>query len=120
MVRMGVFCEIFGRNIRVRVLEFFLENSFGDFAVSSLALQLKISRPKAYEYVAKFEKLGYIFKSRIIGRTQLYKLNKAHKHVKLLMRTFNDCLDIVVDEYSTKKNHSTGAAKLGSVSAKGL
>lgn len=115
---MGVFCEIYGRNIRTRVLEFFLENSFGDFAVSSLAMQLKISRPKAYEYVEKFEKQGYVSKSRVIGRTRLYKLNKSHKHVKLLMKSFMDCLDLVVEEYSVKKNSASNSSSVGAVSVK--
>jgi hypothetical protein len=114
----GVFCEIYGNGIRNRVIQFFLENQFGDFAISSLAMQLKISRPKAYEYVGKFEKLGYISKSRVIGRTQLYKLNKTHKHVKILLKTFMSCLDLVAEEYSTKKNQTSSHSSVGAVSAK--
>jgi len=116
----GVFCEIYGSSIRNQIIEFFLENQSGDFAVSSLAEELKISRPKAYEYVQKFEKQGYVSKSRVIGRTQLYKLDKSHKHVKILMKSFMNCLDLVVEEHSTKHKHATDAAHVGVASAKGL
>ena len=119
----GIFCEIYGRSIRTQILEYILTFQSSDFAVSDIAEEVKISRPKAYEYANKFEKQGYIVKSRVIGRTQLYKLNKEHKHVKLLMRTFNDCLQLVVDEHSTKNKQSAGAhtqsaSRTGTVSAK--
>jgi DNA-binding IclR family transcriptional regulator len=116
----GIFCEIFGGSIRSQILEFILTFQSGDFAVSDIAEEVKISRPKAYEYSDKFEKQGYISKSRVIGRTQLYKLNKEHKHVKLLMRTFNDCLQLIVDEHTTKKNHADNPSSVGAVSAKNV
>ena len=99
METMGVFCETYGNTINNRILEYLLENQDIDFAVGDMAKELEISKPKAYETIKEFEKKEYVEKSRIIGKTQLYKLNKENKRVKLFLRDFKECLKIMVDEY---------------------
>ena len=79
-----------------------LENQYLDFAVGDMAKELKISKPKAYEVIRKFEKKEYVEKSRIIGKTQLYKLNKENRRVKLFLKDFKECLKIVVEEFHEK------------------
>ncbi|MFH1053734.1 MAG: hypothetical protein V1740_04955, partial [Candidatus Woesearchaeota archaeon] len=39
-------------------------------------------------------------KSRIVGKTQLYILNKENSRVKLFLNDFKECLRIVVEENS--------------------
>jgi sugar-specific transcriptional regulator TrmB len=75
-----------------------LENQDLDFAVGDTAKELEISRPKAYEVIRQFETKDYVKKSRIIGKTQLYKLNKNNLRVKLLLRDFRECLKLVAEE----------------------
>ena len=86
---------------------------------------LNISKPIAYKFFKQFEKEGIVLKSRVIGGTQLYKLNKKDKKVKLLSKSFKDCLNLVVNEAKEKypeksRNHSYSSVSLGSVSAKGF
>lgn len=100
---MGAFCSIYGNTIENQVLEFILENNAIDFAVGDMAKQLEISRPKAYQAVDYFIKKGFLVKSRIIGKTQLYLINKENKVVQMLLKSFKDCLKIVAEEHGTIK-----------------
>ena len=100
MNEIGAFCETYGNTIPNRILEYLMENEDLDFAVGDMAKELQISKPKAYEIIGKFEKKGYVRKSRIVGKTQLYILNKENSRVKLFLRDFKECLRIVAEEYS--------------------
>ena len=64
-----------------------------------MAKELEISKPKSYEIIRQFEKKDYIKKTRVIGKTQLYKLNKANNRVKLFLENFKECLKLVIKEY---------------------
>jgi len=102
MENIGAFCEIYGNTINNRVLEYLLENQTLDFAIGDMARELKISRPKTYEIIKEFEKKEYVNKSRIVGKTQLYILNKENNRVRLFLKTFKECLKMVVEEYGGK------------------
>ena len=95
---MGAFSEVFGNTINNRILEYILENQDLDFAVSDIVRELKISKPKAYEVIREFEKLQYVKKSRIIGKTQLYRINKNSKRMRLFKRIFKYCLRLIAEE----------------------
>jgi sugar-specific transcriptional regulator TrmB len=103
MKKHGVFCEIYGSSIYNRILEYFLENYELDIAASDIVKDLGISKPKVYQIIESFLQKKFIIKSRIIGKTQLYKLDKQNKIVKLFLENFKRCLDIVCEEYSAKK-----------------
>ena len=97
---------------------------YSDFAIGDIAKFLKISRPKTYEVIKEFEKKGYVKKSRIVGKTQLYKLNKENKRVKLFLKDFKECLRIVVEEElkkqkkKSKKSSIEFSSNIGTISAK--
>ena len=94
----GAFCEIYGNTIRNQVLEYILENQDIDFAVGDMAKELAISKPKAYEIISEFMKHQYIKESRIIGKTQLYIINKENIRVKLFLKAFKECLKMISEE----------------------
>ena len=96
----GAFCETYGNTIPNRILEYLMENEDLDFAVGDMAKELQISKPKSYEIIGEFEKKGYLKKSRIVGKTQLYILNKESSRVKLFLNDFKECLRLVVEENS--------------------
>lgn len=117
----GAFCEMYGITMDNYVLEYLLENQYLDFAVGDMAEELEISRPKAYEIIKKFEKKGYVKKTRIIGKTQLYILNKENIKIKLFMRNFDECLNLVIEEYSEEKKLEIGGSPhVGTVSARNV
>lgn len=103
MNEIGAFCETYGNTIHNRILEYVLENAEIDFAVGDMAKELGISKPKTYEVIKYFEEKGYIEKSRIVGKTQLYKLNEDNERVKLFLNDFKECLRLVVEEYSEEE-----------------
>ena len=109
MKEYGAFCEIYGATIHNRILEYLLENQDLDFAVGDMAKELKISKPKAYQIIREFEEKEYAKKSRIIGKTQLYLLNKKNERVKLFLRDFKECLRLIVNESDEKPRVSLGS-----------
>ncbi len=120
MKEMGAFCETYGNTIPNRILEYSMENEDLDFAVGDMAKELEISKPKAYEIIGNFEKKGYVKKSRIVGKTQLYMLNKENSRVKLFLRNFKECLRLIAEEYSEessckKNNYVLARVFLGKV-----
>jgi len=120
-MRTGFFCEIYGATIRNRVLEYLLENAGLDFAIGDMAEELGISRPKAYQIMEEFEKKGYVKKSRTVGKTQLYILNKENRIVKLFLKNFKECLKILMEEYEAKNQKvSSGSGKSVVLAAKGV
>ena len=100
MNEIGAFCETYGNTIPNRIIEYLMENQDLDFAVGDMAKELEISKPKAYEIIGEFEKKEYVKKSRIVGKTQLYILNKDNSRVKLFLNDFKECLRLVVEENS--------------------
>jgi hypothetical protein len=98
MRKTGAFCETYGNTIHNSIIEYILENQDLDFAIGDMATELNISKPKAYEVINYFEIKEYIKKSRLIGKTQLYMLNKTNKRVKLLLYDFKQCLKFVIEE----------------------
>jgi len=98
MNEIGAFCKTYGDTIHNRILEYMLENQDLDFAVGDMAKELGISKPKAYEVIKYFEQKGYVEKSRIVGKTQLYKLNKENKRVGLFLKDFKECLRLIAEE----------------------
>lgn len=99
----GMFCQIYGDSLRNRFLECLLQLGNLDFAVGDIAREINISRPKAYQIMAIFEKQEIIIKSRIVSGTQLYVLNKGSVHVKVLRQSFKECLRLVVEENNSQK-----------------
>jgi predicted DNA-binding protein YlxM (UPF0122 family) len=102
MNKTGAFCETYGNTISNSILEYIMENNGLDFAIGDMAKELRISKPKVYEIIYCFEKKEYVKKSRIIGKTQLYLLNKETPRVKLFLKDFKECLRIIAEEYSNE------------------
>jgi sugar-specific transcriptional regulator TrmB len=104
------FCDTYGHTINNLVWGHFL--TWSEVAVGDMAKEIGISRPKAYQIVDEFIKKGYVIKDRVIGRTQLYKLNHENEIVKIYIRNFKECLNMVVKQYSTKKKPTTAGIRI--------
>ncbi|MFH1637672.1 MAG: helix-turn-helix domain-containing protein [Candidatus Woesearchaeota archaeon] len=111
MAEIGAFCETYGNTIQNRILEYILENQDLDFAVSDITKELRISKPKIYEVIKYFEEKGYVIKSRIVSKTQLYILNKKNKRVKLFLKDLSECLRLIAEEYSEEPHMDTNECK---------
>lgn len=98
-IEYGAFCGLYGKTLRNRVVEYMLEMSNLDFAVNDITEEIGASKPKMYQIIKELEKEGLIRKSRVVAGAQLYTLNKEKKEVKLLQKSFKECLRNVVDEH---------------------
>jgi DNA-binding transcriptional ArsR family regulator len=116
MDEIGAFCSAYGNSARNRIIEHLLEDDGLDFAIGDVAKQTKLSRPKAYEVILRLEKDGVVQKSRVVGRTQLYRLNGQSQLVILFRSNFLECLRIVASENSSRSG--SGHQRIGTVSAK--
>ncbi|MBS3119422.1 hypothetical protein J4475_01210 [Candidatus Woesearchaeota archaeon] len=102
-IKYGAFCELYGKSLRNRALEYVLELNRLDFAVGDLAREIGISRPKAYQIIGELEKEELVRKSRIVGGTQLYVLNETDGRVKILRKAFRECLKSVMEYHEAGK-----------------
>ncbi len=97
-IEYGIFCEVYGKTLRNRVLEFVLERTELDFAVSDIFDEIDISKPKVYQIFKELEDEGIIRKSRVVRGTQLYVLDQSNKKANLLRKNFKECLKLVLEE----------------------
>lgn len=98
-IEFGAFCELYGKTLRNRVIEYMLEMGSLDFAVSDVLKEVSISKPKMYDIIREMEEQGLVKKTRVVAGTQLYALNKDKNEVKLLQRAFKECLKMVAEKH---------------------
>ena len=114
----GQFCEVYGKTLTNLLWENVL--CFEDYIdVGFVAKEIGISRPKAYKLIYEFLEKGYLVKQRIVGKTQLYKLNKEHPIVKIHLRNFRECGRMVSEKYKKSTTHTTNNV-IGLASTKSL
>ncbi len=81
----SVFLETFSESPMVKVLDFFLTYRNFDYSKSQVAEETGISRITIENIWEKLIKAKIIVKTRIIGRAELYKINKQNPKVKALI-----------------------------------
>ncbi|MBN2142131.1 hypothetical protein JW711_02255 [Candidatus Woesearchaeota archaeon] len=119
MRQYDAFCEVFGYTAKNKVVAEVITMGGLDFSVGEMAEEARVSKPKTYEIIARLEKKGIVKKTRVIGKTQLYKFNKENPISKVLYKSLMACLDMVADEFSEKKSPHTSNAGVGVAMAKG-
>jgi biotin operon repressor len=81
----SVFVETFGDSPYVRVLDFFLTFKDFDYSKSQVAQETGVSRVTIEKIWGALARKGFIAKTRVIGRAELYKLNTANPGVRSLL-----------------------------------
>lgn len=94
----GAFCDLFGADARNRVLEIFLEGPEVDNGLGNVAEESGLSRATVYNVMSGLLEQGLVVPSRIVGRTQLYKLDLNKEEVKALLKAFDLTLKIIEKE----------------------
>lgn len=77
--------EFLGDTPLIRVIDFLIENSTFDYTKTEIAENSGISRASIYNIWPTLEKFELVKKSRQIGNTTLYKLNKENPVVQKLI-----------------------------------
>ena len=99
----GEFCEVFGVNPRNRVLECFLEMPSIDSSIGDIAEESGLNRATTYNTMEELIESSFIIPTRRVSGTQLYKLNKEKKEVKILLRAFSMVLKKILKEHEKKE-----------------
>lgn len=81
----SILLEFLGDTPFTRVLDFLIENSIFDYTKKDIAENAEISRTSLYKIWNKILKFDIVVKSRKIGNTTLYQLNKKTESVKQLI-----------------------------------
>ena len=95
----GEFCKILGATPKNIILEELLALRGIDYGIGDVAKNTGLSRATTYIVMKDLLNEHIIKSSRIIGRTQLYKLNENNQNVKKIIEMFNLLLDKIVDEH---------------------
>ncbi len=94
----GEFCNTFGASPKNRVIEFFLEAEGLDFGIGDVAEETGLNRATAYNVMAELVEEKVIMSTRVLGRTQLYKLNLGNPKVEALREVFKLLMERIVQE----------------------
>ena len=100
----SIFVETFGDSPHIRTLDFFLTFSEFDYSKSLMASELGISRVTMEPIWNRLIKSGFLKKIRVIGRAEMYSLNKSNPRVKeLLDLNFKFCSSAADEEIEEGK-----------------
>ncbi len=94
-----MFMDVVGYNPRNMVLEYFLETRVLDVAASDIVEVYRLSKGTVYSLITEFVKHKIIIPTRVVGNTQLYKLNLESPVAQALVKLFDECLTKGCDEY---------------------
>jgi len=78
--------QYLGSSPTLRMVDFFLDNPFSDYAKNEVARSLAMSRATFFKYWKVLEKSGAVKVTRQIGRATFYKLDKQNDIVKQLVK----------------------------------
>jgi len=77
--------KVLGPSATVKVIDLLIGGRGFDWPVSDIAKGAKVSRPKVYEIIRNLMAYGILVETRVVSKTQLYKLNKQNEIVKGLL-----------------------------------
>ena len=91
------FTRLLGVNPRIKVLNFFIKTKDFDYGLSSIAEGAGINRNTAREIIDEFLKEEIIKKTRILGKSQLYKINNESPKIKALIKFHDEIINENID-----------------------
>jgi len=80
----SVIIKTLGDSPKLRIVDFFLDNSLFDFTKKEVIEALGMSKQTFYKYFPEVEEYGIVEVSRRIGKAKLYKVNLMHPLVTML------------------------------------
>ena len=104
----SIFVETFGEVPLIKVLDFFLTFDSFDYSKSQVAEETGVSRITLDKIWKELEDKKIIVKTRVIGRAEMFRLNKENSKVKVLM------------ELSLKLASAFAEEEMGKIKRKGV
>lgn len=87
-----LFIKFLGDSPKIRVLDMLITGRELDYSISDIANEAGISRSTFYGMINQMLRDKVIVKTRKFGMMQLYKLNLKNKHVKSLVKLYDNLL----------------------------
>ncbi len=78
--------DVIGDSVENMILDFLIGGIGLDYSKKDIAEGCGISRPTVYKILPKMLKEGIIKKTRMLGRSTLYTINKENKKVQYLLK----------------------------------
>lgn len=82
----SLFLEQFGDTPQLRVFDFLIDNHFFDFPVTEIARGSNVSYNSIKTFFVHFIKSGIVYKTRMIGKSEYYRLNLKNPFVANLIK----------------------------------
>lgn len=82
----SLFIEYFGNYPLIRVLDFLIENRIFDYSKKDIAKYSNVSYNTFKTFFNKLVKLGLVIKTRKVGKSDMYQLNKESPIVQSLLQ----------------------------------
>lgn len=82
----SVFLKCFGDTPQLRVLDFLIDNSLFDYPVTEIAREAEVSYNSLKSFFTFFVESGIVIKTRKVGKSDYYRLNKENPFVKDLIK----------------------------------
>jgi len=80
----SVIIKTLGDSPKLRIVDFFLDNSLFDFTKKEVIEALGMSKQTFYKYFPELEEYRIVNVSRRIGKAKLYRINEGHPLVSML------------------------------------
>ena len=81
-----IFIEVFGRNPVIKVLDFLITFQLFDYPRTEIARNSGVSYSSLLAFWDKLVRNNIVFKTRKVGKSDLFKLNTKNPAVKNLMK----------------------------------
>lgn len=81
----SVFVETFGATPLVKTIDFFLMYDGFDYSKCQVAEETGVARMTMDAIWDRLIKMNFIVKTRVVGRAEMYKLNRKNPSVKALI-----------------------------------
>jgi len=71
-----IFLKVFGETPLIKTLDFFLDNQEWDYTKKQIFIEAGVSRVTLDNIIPDLLKLGFIKKTRTVGKSTFYQINK--------------------------------------------
>lgn len=78
--------DVIGGSAENMILDFLIGGIGMDYSKKDIAEGCGLSRPTVYKLLPKMLKDGAVKKTRMLGRSELYSINKENKKVQYLLK----------------------------------
>jgi len=98
----SILIKTLGDSPKLRIIDFFLDNSLFDFTKKEVIEALGMSKKTFYKYFPELEEYEIVKVSRVIGKAKLYKINLKHPLINML-REYEKKVSLQIAEREAKK-----------------